>query len=75
MQFLKPDQRVKLTVTKMRASGSTDKRMLEALRKIAKAARSWHDFHHGSNMIQCDEICEALPAVEDAIERAEKEGI
>jgi hypothetical protein len=28
MQFLKPEQRVKLTVTKMRASGSTDKRKL-----------------------------------------------
>ena len=45
--------------------------LLDALRVITAAARSWHDFHHGSNCIDCDEICAALPAAEAAIARAE----
>jgi hypothetical protein len=46
--------------------------MLEALKVITKAARSWHDFHHGSKLISCDEICAALPAAEAAIQKAEE---
>ncbi len=38
-----------------------------ALRTITAAAQSWHDFHHGSNDIQCDAICEALPAARAAL--------
>lgn len=35
-----------------------------ALRPLAMAAKSWHDFHHddaGFSAVQCDEICKALP--------------
>lgn len=40
-------------------------RALEAaLRPLAMAAKSWHDFHHddaGFSAVQCDEICKTLP--------------
>jgi type IV secretory pathway ATPase VirB11/archaellum biosynthesis ATPase len=39
----------------------------EALRTITTAAQSWHDFHHGSRTIPCDEICEALPQARAAL--------
>ena len=42
--------------------------LLQALRLITRAARSWHEFHHGSDSIQCDEICAALPLAETALE-------
>jgi hypothetical protein len=38
-----------------------------ALLRLVSVARSWHDFHHGSTTVQCDEICEALPAAERAL--------
>ncbi len=38
----------------------------QALEQITIATRSWHDFHHGT-MVQCDELCEALPACEAAL--------
>jgi hypothetical protein len=39
----------------------------QALRPITMAAKSWHDFHHSSKDIQCDAICEALPAALKAL--------
>lgn len=45
-----------------------------ALRPLAMAAKSWHDFHHddaGYSAVQCDEICKALPAALAALTPAE----
>jgi hypothetical protein len=33
---------------------------LDALRAFVTAAQSWHDFHHGSNDIACDWLCECI---------------
>lgn len=38
-----------------------------ALQRFVTAAKSWHDFHHGSKTVQCDWICECLPAGEKAL--------
>jgi hypothetical protein len=46
--------------------------LVDALRGIATAARSWHDFHCGSEMIGCDEICAALPKAEAAYKKVTK---
>lgn len=54
----------------MRDNPHSDKileELLNALGPITTAARSWHDFHCGSQVITCDEICAALPAAEAAI--------
>ena len=54
----------------MRSNPHSDKileELLDALRPITTAARSWHNFHCGSDAISCDEICAALPAAEAAI--------
>jgi hypothetical protein len=42
-------------------------RLEGALRAITKVAQDWHDFHHGDSIVQCDEICEALPAARAAL--------
>ncbi len=34
-----------------------------AVTGLIEAAQSWHDFHHGSDCVQCDEICEALAKI------------
>jgi hypothetical protein len=44
--------------------------LLEALRAFRNAAVSWHNFHHGSSTVQCDALCEAIPAAEAAIDKA-----
>lgn len=36
-------------------------RLRGALRVFVNAAQSWHEFHHGSETVQCDAICEAIP--------------
>jgi hypothetical protein len=41
-----------------------------ALAKITAAAESWHNFHHGSSVISCDSICEALPIAKAALAAA-----
>ncbi|SRR6266566_1116617 len=56
------------------SDAETHQIMLEALRKITTAARSWHDFHHGDTIVQCDEICAALPTAEAAIRHGEGQG-
>jgi hypothetical protein len=33
---------------------------LSAVRELIAAAQSWHQFHHGSDVVQCDDICKAL---------------
>jgi hypothetical protein len=38
-----------------------------ALQRFVTAAKSWHDFHHGSQTVQCDWICDCLPAGEKAL--------
>lgn len=38
-----------------------------ALRIFVSRAKSWHDFHHGSDTIQCDALCEAIPIGEAAL--------
>lgn len=38
-----------------------------ALQRFVTAAKSWHDFHHGSQTVQCDWICECMPAGEKAL--------
>jgi hypothetical protein len=38
-----------------------------ALQRFVIAAKSWHDFHHGSQTVQCDWICECMPAGERAL--------
>jgi hypothetical protein len=48
-------------------------RALTALRKITEQARSWHDFHHGDTIVQCDEICECLPECEAVLAEQGKE--
>jgi len=45
--------------------------MLAALRKFVTAAKSWHDFHHGSETVQCDWLCECIAPAEVAIAKAE----
>jgi len=42
--------------------------MRTALERITEAAKSWHEFHHGSDIVQCDEICACLPECEAALE-------
>ena len=44
--------------------------MRDALRKFVTAAKSWHDFHHGSATVQCDWLCECIPAGEAALAKA-----
>lgn len=44
--------------------------VLTALQAFVAAAKSWHDFHHGSDTIQCDWLCECLPAAQAAIAKA-----
>lgn len=38
-----------------------------ALQRFVTAAKSWHDFHHGSETVQCDWLCECIPAAERAL--------
>lgn len=38
-----------------------------ALQRFVTAAKSWHNFHHGSETIQCDWLCECIPAGEKAL--------
>ena len=45
--------------------------LLAALRKFVTAAKSWHDFHHGSDTIQCDWLCECIEPGEKALAKAE----
>lgn len=44
---------------------------LEALKDILAQAESWHNFHHGSESVQCDGICERIPHMRAAIAKAE----
>lgn len=44
--------------------------LLEALQAFVTAAKSWHDFHHGSDTIACDWLCECIPAGEAALAKA-----
>lgn len=39
----------------------------KSLRGFVDAAKSWHDFHHGSCNIACDWFCENIPAGEAAL--------
>jgi len=41
----------------------------EALREFVAAAKSWHEMHHpiGSAAVQCDWLCECIPAGEEAL--------
>ena len=38
-----------------------------ALQRFVTAAKSWHDFHHGSETVQCDWLCACIPAGERAL--------
>jgi hypothetical protein len=49
-------------------AASTDLR--EALAAFVTAAKSWHNFHHGSKGIQCDALCACIPAGEAALAKA-----
>lgn len=42
-------------------------RLCEGIAPLVRAAKSWHDFHHGSKTVQCDAICEALPTAVKAL--------
>ena len=46
-------------------------RLIKALNELRDQAQSWHDFHHGSQHVQCDAICEALKKVR-RIEREDR---
>lgn len=46
--------------------------LLEALRAFVTAAKSWHEAHHGNSSIQCDWLCECIPAGEAAVAKAEQ---
>jgi hypothetical protein len=35
--------------------------LTKALKAYQAAAESWHDFHHGSTVVQCDAICALIP--------------
>lgn len=39
-----------------------------ALQQFRSAAKSWHDFHHGSETVQCDQFCELIPVADAALE-------
>jgi hypothetical protein len=42
--------------------------ILSALKAITTEVKSWHDFHHGSTLVQCDSICALIPQCEAAIQ-------
>jgi len=66
------DGNEEMALTIMRQSPQLKKildELLDALKPITEAARSWHDFHCGSSGISCDEICAALPKAEAAIKK------
>ncbi|HZF28712.1 MAG TPA: hypothetical protein VE907_06325 [Gammaproteobacteria bacterium] len=48
--------------------------LLARLKPLVAAARSWHNFHHGSSVVQCDAICDALPEAEEAVRELEATG-
>jgi len=41
----------------------------KALRSFVTAAKSWHEMHHpiGTAAVQCDWLCECIPAGEEAL--------
>jgi hypothetical protein len=41
--------------------------MRKVLEEFSTAAKSWHDFHHGSDTVQCDWICELIPKAKTAL--------
>lgn len=45
--------------------------LLEALEAFQDAAESWHNFHHGSELVECDEICAQISKGRSAIAKAE----
>lgn len=47
----------------------------KALRAFVDAAKSWHEMHHpiGAAAVQCDRLCECIPAGEEALNLAENE--
>jgi uncharacterized protein (UPF0335 family) len=51
-------------VLKLEAEKAT---LVEALDGIYKQAKSWHEFHHGSDFVQCDAICAEIPKMESAL--------
>lgn len=38
-----------------------------ALQRFVTAAKSWHEFHHGSSTVQCDWLCECIAPGERAL--------
>ena len=47
--------------------------LFASLEAIYEQARSWHEFHHGSECVQCDGICEELPRMKSALAKARGE--
>ncbi len=45
--------------------------LLTMLKAITAEGQSWHDFHHGTLHVGCDEICELLPSCHGAISQYE----
>ena len=43
-------------------------RLRAALQTFVTRAKSWHNFHHGSETIQCDGLCEAIAPGEAALD-------
>ena len=44
--------------------------LLEALQRFVNSARSWHDFHHESEDVRCDWLCDCIEPGEAAIAAA-----
>jgi hypothetical protein len=44
--------------------------MYDALKSFTEAAESWHATHHGQSIVQCDLICESIPAARAALAKA-----
>ena len=45
-----------------------------ALERFVTAAKSWHNFHHGSQTVQCDWLCECIAPGERALAGIPEQG-
>jgi hypothetical protein len=53
---------------------ATAPELLEALEKICAEAKSWHTMHgHEKDAVQCDSICDLIPQMQTAIQKARGE--
>jgi hypothetical protein len=60
--------RLRSSETDLSASNVQDTEPIRAaLSRFVAAAKSWHDFHHGSKTVACDWICECIAPAEIAL--------